>query len=31
MSRKKTQKVIIYVMLGTMLLTTLLAGASTWL
>ena len=30
MSRKKTQKIIVYLMLATMVLTTLLAGASMW-
>lgn len=30
MSRKKTQKVMVYFMLAIMLLSTLLAGASMW-
>jgi predicted small secreted protein len=31
MSRKKTQKVIVYLMLASMLLTTVLTGLSMWL
>jgi hypothetical protein len=31
MSRKKTQKLIVYLMLASMLLTTLLTGLSMWL
>ncbi|MBB5326171.1 hypothetical protein HNQ34_003290 [Anoxybacillus tepidamans] len=30
MSRKKTQKIIVYLMLGSMLLTTILTGISMW-
>ncbi|MGX1900929.1 hypothetical protein EDD69_10119 [Thermolongibacillus altinsuensis] len=30
MRRKKVQKIIVYLMLGSMLLTTLLAGLSMW-
>ncbi|QOR65395.1 stressosome-associated protein Prli42 [Cytobacillus suaedae] len=28
---RKTQKVVVYLMIGTMVITTLLAGASMWL
>ncbi|MBA2870019.1 putative small secreted protein [Anoxybacillus calidus] len=31
MSRKKTQKIIVYLMLASMLLTTVLTGLSVWL
>ncbi|RAK22293.1 hypothetical protein B0I26_102285 [Anoxybacillus vitaminiphilus] len=31
MSRKKTQKVIVYLMLASMLLTTVLTGLSMWM
>jgi hypothetical protein len=31
MSRKKTQKIIVYLMLASMLLTTVLTGLSMWL
>ncbi|WP_152642882.1 stressosome-associated protein Prli42 [Bacillus alveayuensis] len=31
MSRKKTQKLIVYLMLASMLLTTVLTGLSMWL
>ncbi|MBB4075321.1 hypothetical protein GGR02_003141 [Anoxybacillus voinovskiensis] len=30
MSRKKTQKLVVYLMLGSMLLTTLLTGLRMW-
>jgi hypothetical protein len=30
MRRKKVQKIVVYLMLGSMLLTTLLAGLSMW-
>ncbi|MBA2873371.1 stressosome-associated protein Prli42 [Thermaerobacillus caldiproteolyticus] len=30
MSRKKTQKLVVYLMLGSMLITTLLTGISMW-
>ncbi|ANB58351.1 putative membrane protein [Anoxybacillus sp. B7M1] len=30
MSRKKTQKIVVYLMLITMLLTTILAGVGMW-
>ncbi|MBE4910417.1 stressosome-associated protein Prli42 [Bacillus luteolus] len=28
---RKTQKIVVYLMIGTMVITTLLAGASMWL
>ncbi|WP_156936072.1 stressosome-associated protein Prli42 [Anoxybacteroides tepidamans] len=30
MSRKKTQKIVVYLMLGSMILTTILTGISMW-